>query len=105
MTAVHIWAIPQKVTEDGDRSESMGWWQTTETREVGEDCEKLERDSVLCMRGLCVSCWMRMLETVESGSKSLRSYWLRLNGMIVAVLQVQACADSSIAHHCLCVLY
>ena len=48
-----------------------------------------------------------MLETFESGSesKSPRNCWLRLNGMIVVVLQVQACADSSIAHRYLCELY
>ena len=105
MTAAHIWAIPQKVREDGDRLESKDLWQMMETREVGGDCEKLEQGSGLCMMGPCVLYWMRMPETVESESKFPRSCWLRLNGMIVVVLQEQAYADSSFARRCLCELY
>ena len=77
----------------------------TVTLEVGEDCERLERDNGLCMMGLCALCWMMMLRNAVIASKSPRSYWSRLNGTIVAVLRVQVRADSSIAHRCLCELY
>ena len=75
------------------------------TPEAGVDCERLGQDNELNMMDLCVLYWMRMLGTVGSESKSPRSCWLRLNGMIVAVLLVQVHADSSIAHRCLCELY
>lgn len=76
----------------------------TVTPEAGGDCERLEQGNGLYMMGLCALCWMRMLGTVVSESKSPRNCWLRLNGMIVAVLRVQAHADSSTAHRCLCEL-
>ena len=72
--------------------------------EAGEDCERPEQDNGLYMMGLRELYWMRMLETVGSESKSPRNCWLRLNGMIVAVLRVQVYVDSSIAHRCLCEL-
>lgn len=76
----------------------------TVTQEAGEDCERLEQDNGLYMMGLRGLYSMRILGTVGSESKSLRNCWLRLNGMIVAVLRVQVYADSSIAHRCLCEL-
>lgn len=105
MTAVHTWVIRQRANEDFDRSESMGWLRMTVSPEAGEDCERLERDNGLCMMGLCALCWMRMLRTAGSESKSLRSCWLRLNGTIVAVSRVRVYADSSPAYRCLCELY
>ncbi len=53
MTAVHIWAIPQRANESGARLGSRGWWRMTVTPEAGEDCERLERDNGLYTMGLC----------------------------------------------------
>ncbi len=75
------------------------------TQAAGEDCERLEQDSGLCMMGLCVLYWMKTPGTVESESKSPRSCWLKLNGTIVVVLRVQAYEGSSVAHRCPCELY
>lgn len=77
----------------------------TVTPEADEDCERLEQENGRYMMGLYALCWMRMLGTVVSESRSLKNCWLRLNGMIAAALRVPVYADSSIAHRCLCELY
>ena len=74
------------------------------TPEAGEDCERLEQDSGLCMMDPRALCLMTMAETAESENKSLRSCWLRLNEMIVVVLRAPGYADSSIVRRCLCEL-
>lgn len=49
----------------------------TVSPEAGEDCEKLEQGSGLCMMDLCGLYSMRMLGTVVSESKSLKNCLLR----------------------------
>ena len=70
---VHIWEIPQRANEEDDRLGSRGWCRKTVTPEAGEDCERLEQDNGQCRKGPYAQRWMRMLESAESESKSLRS--------------------------------
>ena len=104
VTAVHIWAIRQRVNEDGDRLGSRDWWDIVVTLGADGDCERPEQDNGLNMMGLCVLYWMRMLGTVGNESKSPRNCWSKLNGTIVGVLRVQGYVDFSVAHRYLCEL-